>query len=250
MNYFDVKRISNSQLGYMKRSLDYWKYKMSKPSEITSALLFGTGLHCAVLEPQKYEILAESTYKTVCQKYLELYAGELLNGQKAEIDRLVEVLKSHPVANKIFGKGEKEKELYFNYNEVECKAKLDYIDVDNGIIYDLKTTRDIEKVERSLFDYSYYRQAVFYQIGAMLEYDKNFDFRFIFISTDELPEVRVVELSDEWFEYGIMEIDYLLERYKSYVSGFEQSTLLQKEIEIITAQQYQINKIKKVCGVE
>lgn len=244
--YFDIPAISNSTLGDIDKSIAYWNFKKVNPSEPSVATLLGSGFHAKVLEPEKFKTLTESKFKTVCPSYFiadyEKGSEKLLSGQIEEIEQMYKVLEAHPVGKDILTDAEKEIAIEFDYLNVKCKSKIDWVNPQRKLIRDLKTIDKIENIDKAILNYSYFRQATFYQIACLSRYGAIFDFEFVFVSKD-FPDVKVVRMSDNWFKLGIDEIDRIMKKYKAYESGYDTFEGSFKDVVTSYPGEWQIKKI-------
>ena len=235
-NYRKHHALSNSDLNNFEKSIHHYIIGREQQTEPTPAMKFGTMLHEYILEPNvfmnKYKVLnlderPEPTKamnsklniawkKELTEKYTLIEETELQEVQrlKRNFDR---------VANEInldLSKCKLEQEIYFNVldGKLQCKSKLDIIDLENNIIYDLKTGQDVydeKKLTNSIINFKYYRQAEFYRQAAIKEYKKDFDFKFIFLDKNS-DLVRLVKLHEKFEERANLELVLLLTDYVAY----------------------------------
>lgn len=222
--YFDIPAISNSMLGDIEISIANWRYEKNKPSVPTSPLLIGSGFHESVLESEKFKLREESKFKTVCPSYLEKDfekgSEKLLFGQIEEINLMRKALEEHPEGKDIFSEAEKELTVLFGYNGMKCKAKIDWFNKNRKLIRDLKTIAKIGDVDKSINN-GYFRQASFYRLAILQKYGILCDFEFFFVSKENVKDVKVVRMHDDWYPIGIDEIDRLMKKYKDWETGYE-----------------------------
>lgn len=164
--------ISKSKLDQINKSMLH--YLEPVPYE-TNSLIIGSAVHDAILSPDVFEsnyILQPETIKVRRGKqwdeFQELHAGKTVMKQKEfDVVRTIrDRVYSHPIGKNMFNGGEPEMS-YFNKaeyfgTEIERKCRPDY--VNQGYVFDLKTTRDASKrgFQRSLQQYRYHVQAAFY----------------------------------------------------------------------------------------
>ena len=161
------------------RSPAHGKEWLDNPLEPTDAFVFGHALHCRILEtdkfPERFILAPDCDRRTKAGK--ELYAAfEAGSGGK-------QILKApdYDCIQKIAAQIEKHKAMNFvkggaaevcivwedRKTKVLCKARLDYIHAERGIMVDIKTTRDAspDDFARSIYQYGYYQQVGFYADG-------------------------------------------------------------------------------------
>ena len=237
--YFDIPAISNSMLGDIDVSIANWRYKKNNPliegtydennpNNPTGATILGSALHESVLEPIRYaQRVALGEYekskdvgagymKTAYIKGKEL----LLRGQAEIVSNMRKALEEHPEGRDIFSEAKKELSVLFEYNGMQCKSKIDWFNKDRKLIRDLKTIAKIGDVEKSINN-GYFRQASFYKLAILQKYGILCDFEFIFVSKENVKEVKVVRMHNDWYSLGIDEIDRLMKKYKDWETGYE-----------------------------
>lgn len=113
-------------------------------------------------------------------------------------------------------------------NGVECKSLLDRLIIDfknkKIILVDLKTTSHITEFKEKFVEYKYYRQMAFYWMALYWHFKANYpeekweeyqqETYIVAISTDNLSEIKVFNVSDPSLNMGLDEIIPLLELIK------------------------------------
>jgi hypothetical protein len=151
---------------------------MTRSSEPSAAMEMGTAIHCAVLEPSRYEadrrILPEINKKSSVERGERAYLIESEPSaiwiEKDDADA-IEIMRSnirqYGLARKISGsKGERELSIRWDDDGVPCRARLDKLCPSVAIV-DLKSTRDAapESFERDAVKLGYHRQGAWYVDG-------------------------------------------------------------------------------------
>ena len=168
--------------------------------ETTENMKIGTAIHTAVLQPELYE--AEIGYlpdvdgrtkegKAIKAEFDLKYADKTILKAKSEevVKRAVQAILVSPEWSLI--KANKnmryEQVLMCDLFGTPCKARLDLLDVENGIIRDIKSCDDasIDKFKYTIKDRLYWLQAGFYTLMAELTYEKQFKFEFIAVETSD-----------------------------------------------------------------
>lgn len=114
-----------------------------------------------------------------------------------------------------------EQVVFFDWMGVQCKSMLDRVVIDhtNKVIklIDLKTTINLGDFKHSFEEFNYYRQMAFYW-GAILSNWKYPDYihetYIIGFQKGDLPECRVMKISEEWLNKGLNEIEEILPKIK------------------------------------
>lgn len=209
----DTSAISKSGTDKIESSpLDYWyHYLREKPAdelqnEPTKAMLFGTALHTAVLEPhifdKQYIVMPIINRRTNIGKaeYLALQNIISINNQTAipledmeNILKMREAIFKHPTAKLLFANGVAEQTFMFNEPNtgVMCKIRPDWLDSNNGLIVDLKTTTDASKngFSKHAYDFKYHKQDPFYLDGMeAIGQDKS---GFVFVNIEKEPPFKI-----------------------------------------------------------
>jgi exodeoxyribonuclease VIII len=225
----DVKRIGKSGLDLIARSPAHYWAKYLDPlrvrEEPTKALLEGSFVHCAILEPQelanRYAVYPKIDRRTNAGKE-EWNTFLTFNMGKTFIEQstwdmgiaVAEAVKRHPIAGDLIRTdGIVEEPLLWTMpvtlsdgssQMVKCKAKPDKL-LSNGIIIDPKTTEDARPQEfaKSAFKYRYYVQAAWYYDGHLYATGKAPE-AFIFIAVEKCAPygISVLYATDEVLELG------------------------------------------------
>jgi len=249
MNYFGRKEISNSDLGNIKKSYTHYLDSKENKSKPTDAMKFGTKVHEYILERELFntKYINDSLRPDPTKDYKTKINREW---KKEQIEKGIEFITTPELEliekmnnnfnvwnDKIDMDSENvlfEQEIYFTLNGVECRLKADIIDLDNNVIYDLKTSLDTyseKKLTSTITNFAYYRQASFYKIGVSKKYNRKFDFEFIFLDKSGIG-VQGVVLEDQFLNYGLNEAQYLLEIYKKALTSDNKNVYPNKTIEI------------------
>lgn len=228
--YFQSPGLSQSSIKEILKGYDYYRVKRNWPKEPSLAMQLGTFIHEQCLNKNfdnEYGSCAElSQLRSNTIKYKNLLADWQLknpNKQFIKVDKLKMLqtiqfrLRDYPVD---FSKMINELAVYFIFRGVLCKSKLDLIDEENGIIYDIKTTSkviDRKSAQRVVLDYKYYLQAYFYSKAYEYKYfEPPKSYRIIWIETDAPYKVTVTKLDPSFVNYGMDEVLTGIELYKTY----------------------------------
>ena len=205
-----------------------WRKDAPVDTEKLKALDYGTDFHAYCLEPElfkkKYKVLPVFNRRKDAEKKAEI---ELMDEWKesgiipvksedmVKLEMMRGSLMAHPTARAIMDmKGVSERSFFWEDDEtgIKCRCRPDKIIElpDNHgfrfieseathLVVDLKSTGDINKIEKSIEEFRYFVQDPFYSLGVetVIEFSK-VDFLFVFVSTTidcgRYP-VRVVRLS-------------------------------------------------------
>lgn len=223
IDYYKRKEISHSDL---KRIAISMKSFMTK-TEQTEPMKFGSLFHSYVLERDKFakeNLIKEYNLTTKVGK--ELIANTTKNVIKTKEFRTMylmnESIKSLPSNPIIFsGNYEVEKELLFEYKDVKCRSKLDYVNHDNKYFLDVKTIADITKCENTA-KYDYLTQMYFYKVALFENYGIDYIPYLVFVEKQSPYNSVVIEVSDlSLFTFAENWILEQIEKYKKWINGNE-----------------------------
>jgi len=151
MSYFEKSGISASFLKSCSFSAYHgWKH-LHDPFKPTDAMNFGSAVHCALLEPDKFieQFVVSPKFdrrtkegKALAEAFETSSKGKTVLNEDdySQVNRIVQRCLEIEIVREAIRGFEKEKEFYWD----NFKAKLDLVDVYNGVIIDVKTTRDAE----------------------------------------------------------------------------------------------------------
>lgn len=232
--YGDYEYVTNSQLGYIKKSPAYYWKMRNGGSLDTPSLRFGSLVHTLILEPEKYqenfvvfnpEDRPEKD-KGMTSKLNRAWKTSLeedcAKGRKylMTMDQynLAITLRNKLLACKdvkaILDNCETEvPKCWVDFNTMsKCKGKADIV-VDGGdMLVDIKTTgKDVSDFKKSAYRYGYNRQAAFYMDGFNAK-----EFVFIVIETNEPHQIGIFRCSDMFIDSGRQEYIDLLEKKRMF----------------------------------
>lgn len=231
----DTSRISKSGLDLINRApaLYYERYlnpTAEQPKE-TVALVIGSAVHCAVLEPsefgKRYAIAPKVDKRTKDGKATyEAFVADagdriVIDAETATLsERIMLSVKRFKPAAYLLKEGVAEKPIFWTDEdiEVDCKAKPDWI-TDGGIIVDLKTTEDASPAgfARSVKKYRYDIQAAFYSDGYEAS-TGNICNGFFFIAVEKTPPYLVAV-----YFIGADDLQNARQRYKENLLTYKLS---------------------------
>ena len=218
--YHSSKAWSKSGLDKVHKSPAHF---FTEKSEESAALTFGRALHCAILEPDKFNsayTLAPKVDKRTNAGKTEWAAFELdcsIKGKEIisfddmmTIRAMYDSIMSHPLARNIFKDGESELSFFWkdHLTGLQCRCRPDYYRRD-GILVDLKTTASAAPHEfaRSFANYRYHVQAAFYTDGVFnvsdfSTFEAPTDFLLVAVEKEPPYGLRVYRVDDRAMEFG------------------------------------------------
>ena len=187
--YHALKAVSPSQIKVLGRSpLHYYDQFLAEDREKrepTPAMLMGTALHTAVLEPELWDTTIAvpphsfdrrtKVGKELAAEFEREAAGKIvLSPDDADqVRRMADQVRKHPAAGFLLelpGRREASYTWEDPQTGLACKTRPDWHSEDRRIVVDVKTTRDASRVEfaKSIANLDYHVQAAWNQdaLGA------------------------------------------------------------------------------------
>ena len=219
----DTSHISKSGLDKIESSpLDYWWHYLRpdrEPNKPTEAMIFGTALHLAVLEPNEFQetyvVMPSINKRTNVGKaeYISLRAMCDINGQVLidpidydNVRRMRDAIFKHPTAKLLFQNGLAEQTYMFQEPNTGANVKIrpDWLCNNSGLVVDLKTTEDATKggFAKSAYNYKYYKQDPLYLDGLEISGNERAGFVFVNIEKTEPFKIGVHYLDNRSRQFG------------------------------------------------
>lgn len=222
-SYFKADRMNNSALKLINKTPLHYKQSLEQQREETRAMMIGSAVHTAVLEPktllERYAVAPKCDKRTKEGKTvwsdLEATGKILLSADDYQmIDAISQSVRSNATAAKLLSFGVAELTLFTDIDGVAAKARMDWYRP--GIIVDLKTTDDASPTgfSRSCATYGYAQQAAWYlDCCEAAEIDAH-TFIFIVVEKSAPYAVAIYELDAASLEFGRAQYHYALNKYK------------------------------------
>ena len=185
--YHSLKAVSPSQIKILARSplhyFDKFLAEDREKAEPTPAMLKGTALHTAVLEPELWDsTIAVPPHsfdrrtkagKELAAEFERESAGKIvLPPEDAdEVRRMADAVRKHPAASLLLDMPGR-REASYTWTDpttgLECKTRPDWHSDNRQIVVDVKTCRDASRVEfaKAISNLDYHVQAAWNQ-GAL-----------------------------------------------------------------------------------
>jgi len=198
--YRAIDALNWSSLKFYAKSPAHYRENVDNPQEQTAAMLLGSAVHCLCLEPvlfdQQYAVAPDVDRRTKAGKeqwalFEDEHQGKnILTFEQSTLARGMAASVLDGKAGKLIGLCS-ERELTLTWEDqftgLQCKSRLDAVDLVNGLAVDIKTTEDAsqQSFSRTVYNYLYHGQAAFYlealrQNGFMIN-------RFIFLAVEKKP---------------------------------------------------------------
>ena len=238
--YRKAEGVSKSEIAYLAQSASAFAWAKHAPVDTSNqdALLSGSALHCAVLEPREFA----SRYIVAPKFDMRTNAGKQSNAEwldsvpagvvslDADLHRKIMLMRdsvfAHPFARSLLEACD-EAELSGFFNDPvtgqRCKFRADKASRKHNIMLDLKQTADFDKFDRAVEQLMYHLQDAWYSFGWNQITGEWPDFYFVVVSSTisagRYPvEVYQLELDQSQFnrisrEDGLILMRQLLDEY-------------------------------------
>lgn len=128
----------------------------------------------------------------------------LLAKEASKVWMMYRAVKTHSVASKLLTGHKAEVSYFASVNDLDAKCRADAMHEGIGSVTDLKTvaTADPNEFDRSAYGFGYHQQVAWYQ--DVIQAATGFQPTFNFVLVEKTPPylVSVVELSQEFVDYG------------------------------------------------
>lgn len=197
---------NKSALDQVDRSLKhYLSWANGREDKPTTAMLFGSACHMAILEPARFaeEYTVEEDFgdkrfkenKARFEEWKRQNGGKkLISPEDAEnIGGMFEAVHAHPVVGNMIRNGVAEATIKWvdEGTGLVCKCRPDYYVADLKMAVDIKTTQDArpDSFARSVGDFRYHVQEAFYRdgfaaLGETIEH-------FLFVAIEKTPPYAI-----------------------------------------------------------
>ncbi len=220
--YQDMPGVSSHRLIAMQTSPAHcWRQYLDpqRPQEEpTEALRLGTLVHCLALNPHTFDdefLVADYDRRSNAgkERYAQLNSYGLMVVKPREYSKavaLVAAIKADADARKLLRHGRKERTIIEPRAAglLPLKARLDIHHEARRQVVELKTTRDLATLQKSIRDYGYLLSAAFYQ-----RISQSRSVVFIFVQTTEPYEVEIFEPAYWQLDQGRDEMNTALQQF-------------------------------------
>lgn len=220
-----------------------WKMQGLIPSSTKSFYDFGKAQHCYTLEGAEafhaqYEV-AEGPINPKTQapygRDTKAYAAwleecqatgkQIVSGSEfIQIQRMTESI-NETAARELLQYGLPEVTIRGQLHGVNSQSRLDWLNIDNGIIVDLKTTESLSRFEKDFWRFGYHRQMAFYRgmVQGLLLPCKRIEVYVIAVEKSEPYRTHVWNLTEATLGEAEEQIKQSLLQYRQLVAnlGFD-----------------------------
>ena len=224
--------VNQSSLKKILQSPAHYQAALKNKLIPTPAMEMGTALHCLTLDgPEAFEAQyikkpegirlntkeGKEWKESAGRKKVLAVGGKddpwgSVHGMDESLRRLAYFDPSQPDYIKY-----NEVSVYWEWEGVQCKARLDRVDVENGLVLDLKTTDSIEPeiFTKKVVGLGYDFQAAFYAKAAEVAFGKKFEFIFAAVERKPPFTVDLFQVDEEMMEEGMAKCVAALRAYKA-----------------------------------
>ncbi len=219
--YRQLGAVSQSAIKQMLKSPAHYQHYISTPSEETDAMVLGTATHLAVFQPQHFhnEVTMMPKFDRRTKEGKAGYEQFTLdNGNKIclaqdQYDQCIsmaEAVRNTPTFIKYTAVGNPEVSIVADtmYDNVTAKGRLDWVNHEQHVILDLKTTSEIANnygIKKAIKKSGYDVQALYYiHLMKALRPDTEYRFVFCFVEKEPPHGVRFVEIIPSDLLFSVM----------------------------------------------
>lgn len=181
------------------------------PKEPTEDMIFGTHVHLAILEPEKFEsqVIIQPTFsgkgmkaaKEEWESSLDPRQVILTQEQYDDIQGMKESISQHDEADFLVKRSLKEQTGYFRdpHTGILCRFRCDFLHPGLMRLGDLKTTKDCTaySFSKTIWERRYDMQMYFYKLGTELITGKKVEPVFLAVEKKPPYEVALYTIDDE-----------------------------------------------------
>ena len=239
--YHSGKGLGASHLRELLRSPLHYITSINSLSKETPAMKLGTATHCAILEPERFDIeyieapVVDRRTKDGKALWSELeQSGKIVLSadEYSKVSEMASAIRKHELASKLISGGASEQSVYWNQKvssldvpEILCKSRPDYIKpLKKGyVIVDIKTTQDANIFEfqrKAYYKWYYHLQAAHYVRGfEAVTGEKVIAFMYIAIESEPPYAISVFKAGSDYLEAGMQKTQELYELYATCVAN-------------------------------
>lgn len=207
----------------LQKTPSHFMHQRNEPRKQTAAMLIGSAVHCATLEPERFDDLyvvapkidKRTTTGKAAWAELEASGKIVLSMDDGEqVTNISNAVRSHATASQLLTDGVAEISVFSEMDGVPVKCRCDYLRAGAAII-DLKTTDDAGDFNRTVVKYGYAQQAAWYLDVLRAAGEPVSAFVFVVVEKEAPYAVAIYELSQEWIEIGRVQNTTALSIYKN-----------------------------------
>ena len=220
--YHSAPGVSSTQIKKMAVPLEYWDAYINPdrdPSKQTPAMMIGSAVHTAVLEPHllqaEYDVMPEGLDRRTKEgkatyAALEASGKTILSADDYKMVTSVQrAVLADPLASGLLADAECEQSFFWrDHDGILRKCRTDAITANGEFVVDLKTTDDVSKAGfgRTIANYGYHISAAWYLdvLQGLYGNDAPQGFAFVAVQKTRPYDVAVHYLNDRQIQLGRM----------------------------------------------
>ena len=227
MNYEEVEGVNWSSLKNMHPSPKNMQSFLRSKRRDTAQMALGRAVHCALLEPERFELnfcvkpkfdLRRNGEREALAKWEEEHSESehITQAQLETAFRCREAIANHEIASFFIPGDDPERAIFWEdeLTGLKCKARVDTL---KGGVVDLKTTtqENLAAILRDAARRMYHGQSAWYHHAAVEDglIDGSRLPVNVFVQTVEPFDVAVLRMTEETFEEGTLLWRSLLDQY-------------------------------------
>lgn len=206
--YHQHPAVGSSSLKHMLKSPAHYNYNLKNPVVATPAMLLGSAIHEAILEPNLFEANVVVMPKFEGKGSVALKDAWLMQNHGKRIlkqddfdmiQNIVQAVKMNKLASQLLSTGAAEESYFWQDPDtgIVCKCRPDYLR-EKHILVDVKSTIDasMDGFPTQIARHKYHLQAAYYLDGVTAATGQSFD-QFIILAVEkEPPYAMSVHLMD------------------------------------------------------
>lgn len=224
---------------FSKSPKDFIDYKLQE-KKTTDAMIFGSMVHCLVLEPDKFDtryvaiddadICAQigGAKPRATNRYKEWKEIALAEAGDRQLVSDKDITQAKAIANavkfnrasssKITKEGKKEVGIEWEFMNFKFRGFIDDLELKHLADLKIMVSAEPRKAQRTILDMKYYLQGVMYLIGITPPGElPNFDKPYYVVACDRKGGVSVHLISKHLLEYGLKEYQDLLQLFNKAI---------------------------------
>ena len=239
--YHSGPGLGSSNLCELNRSPLHYITTMKNPRPQTPAMKLGTATHCAILEPERFEIEYSKAPdvdkrtkdgKAIWNELEQSGKIVLSADEYLKVIEMASAIRHHKLASKLLQGGAPEQSIYWKQkvssldaDDILCKSRPDYIKpLKNGyVIVDIKTTQDaniFEFQKKAYYKWHYYLQAAHYIRGfESVTQGEVIAFMYVVIESEPPYAISIFKAGDDYLKVGERKTQELYELYANCVTN-------------------------------
>ena len=232
-DYFARPELNFSKFKNFIVSGKNYEAKLEEEEKVTDSLLFGSVCHANLLdqdELKKYKPIPQLDRRTKAGKEeYEKYTKEAEEKGLSLVDETIynqaTTINLTPVVTNLLNlEGNvTERTVLWDYKSLNCKSKIDIYNEEQGILVDVKTTRDLASFEKTINQSRYYLQLAFYQLALEACNKPVYSWKIIAIENQAPFDNTVFTFTKDYIDYSMECLKVKLDAFifESEIAGFK-----------------------------